>query len=1139
MTEFDWVALYIERVDTNEDTDGGAPPADTRGAGGAGQGKDSSTASAGRCLDEYERLVEVAELSRKWARKRSTALEERRQSGRVSPRFGNPVQLQDQLKKVGVRFVFRCNDELMDNSLKLDPLYDSRLQPELDLTNVQSSNISPDTKCQSGYLEKRGKRNRAWKERWFVLLGTQLYYFKNEFHKKSLGCIDLKYADVTEAPEMRFKKQTRHAATHLLLQSPMSPRLASSDVQKNIEKEVRRSGKRGNANAVGTLHRMKNNPFFSIEDQFAELDSYFYFDITTSKRVFHLRCRTAEDMGIWLSEIRGRGALQEENDEMDALDDVLSGIELAKSNEEGKILERNSTLKGLFQNKASLVHLMRWARKNHCEEYIAFLAEAHMYEQGAIDNALTAILNGNAKHKRTGTTTSGHGSGSLEMTLEGKSTTDIKSLQEHAKSMFERYVRVGGERELPIDAKERGTILRSIQGGDLKRECFKQLQHQIRSHVDSVHLPAFTDSTEFSRLLVESHVPVNFLQQNPVSRYSAAQYRKDLYPVIMSDFEDKDAKRDSDPGARSRAVSVPSSEAGKVGSVDGIGIPKEKENGTQGVSNGNNITPAMKRTQTERPYSSATLRPGQPRSARPSILFTTIGDLGSQQALFAPDGKDNDDDDDDANSDFSDMSDMSMVSPRSPSPRDIPSPVSPISPRRGSKLNENPTLAKLRKMSVRRNSRLPLNQQGGRAGTTSLLTLPAGARAHSSSTTSSPPPPPDDKTVVIPPIPIGRVHKIDTSKAVPKAEEDSEDDDGGSTPLPPPMHDYPLLSESESDDEPPPPPHVPPPLLSDSDEDEEERYGSSPEKRRERGGPPIVVREESNEFLDAGTETEPDTPSTMTAEDDRALDGAISLLRSMSATRVRALSHQRTNSGSNMNSLTSNPLLGLSSNPLSALGGHSGGGDGLESNPLAAAMNVGSKKEITPPPPAPRARRGPSRKAPTRPPTSQASSVLKQRRKSHLHPVTSMKALRAKFLEIEDGGSAGDKGKSNDGSSSSTSLSSSSSTTTPKSTSGRVIRPPPPPSSTSGVPRRARNDSTEMKRRSSDAEATEDEDADSEGEGEHQVMIGRNGRQARFTGSSSVYDRARAISREIHKIEDLLKRDKDIRDTRRLRRIKE
>lgn len=59
------------------------------------------------------------------------------------------------------------------------------------------------TRTLSGYLDKRGQRYRAWRERWFVVQGSSLYYFKTPQDSSSLGSIDLRGAIVRETPKVR------------------------------------------------------------------------------------------------------------------------------------------------------------------------------------------------------------------------------------------------------------------------------------------------------------------------------------------------------------------------------------------------------------------------------------------------------------------------------------------------------------------------------------------------------------------------------------------------------------------------------------------------------------------------------------------------------------------------------------------------------------------------------------------------------------------------------------------------------------------------------------------------------------------------------------------------------------------------
>jgi hypothetical protein len=48
----------------------------------------------------------------------------------------------------------------------------------------------------SGFLEKRGQLNTAWKKRWCIIRDDKLYYYKSKENNKPAGVISLQQAVV-------------------------------------------------------------------------------------------------------------------------------------------------------------------------------------------------------------------------------------------------------------------------------------------------------------------------------------------------------------------------------------------------------------------------------------------------------------------------------------------------------------------------------------------------------------------------------------------------------------------------------------------------------------------------------------------------------------------------------------------------------------------------------------------------------------------------------------------------------------------------------------------------------------------------------------------------------------------------------
>ena len=76
------------------------------------------------------------------------------------------------------KFVLRCADPFDTQSW----------------TTVISQVISHNREAKEGFLEKRGAKNHSFKDRWFRILGTKMYYYKKQGDGKPAGTIELETA---------------------------------------------------------------------------------------------------------------------------------------------------------------------------------------------------------------------------------------------------------------------------------------------------------------------------------------------------------------------------------------------------------------------------------------------------------------------------------------------------------------------------------------------------------------------------------------------------------------------------------------------------------------------------------------------------------------------------------------------------------------------------------------------------------------------------------------------------------------------------------------------------------------------------------------------------------------------------------
>eukprot|EP01059_Diplonema_ambulator_P010087 TRINITY_DN2007_c0_g1_i5.p1 TRINITY_DN2007_c0_g1~~TRINITY_DN2007_c0_g1_i5.p1 ORF type:complete len:181 (+),score=26.94 TRINITY_DN2007_c0_g1_i5:303-845(+) len=56
----------------------------------------------------------------------------------------------------------------------------------------------------SGQLLKLGAVNKAWKERWFVLVGSKLYYFRNRDMKQPQGTVSVDQAYIRPSSDQQY-----------------------------------------------------------------------------------------------------------------------------------------------------------------------------------------------------------------------------------------------------------------------------------------------------------------------------------------------------------------------------------------------------------------------------------------------------------------------------------------------------------------------------------------------------------------------------------------------------------------------------------------------------------------------------------------------------------------------------------------------------------------------------------------------------------------------------------------------------------------------------------------------------------------------------------------------------------------------
>eukprot|EP00455_Lapot_gusevi_P028190 TRINITY_DN299_c0_g1_i4.p1 TRINITY_DN299_c0_g1~~TRINITY_DN299_c0_g1_i4.p1 ORF type:complete len:397 (-),score=74.86 TRINITY_DN299_c0_g1_i4:1146-2336(-) len=214
-----------------------------------------------------------------------------------------PLEIRESVRKHGqldsFRLVYkpstqRRDDDAQGNSSGSDEEFFS-----------QSQKMENCDRC--GYIEKRGQRNTAWRERWFVLQGDKVYYFKSHTHNKAITFIPLADSVVREAPgrkkrEFMFEINTKQRIYQLRAKSHADMMSWIRDLQKattvNLENDAIDEAERMIENAeyasatadenlsaeVSTLQGLLANPsllnhFMTfVEEQHSEENLLFWLD---------------------------------------------------------------------------------------------------------------------------------------------------------------------------------------------------------------------------------------------------------------------------------------------------------------------------------------------------------------------------------------------------------------------------------------------------------------------------------------------------------------------------------------------------------------------------------------------------------------------------------------------------------------------------------------------------------------------------------------------------------------------------------------------------------------------------------------------------------------------------------------------
>eukprot|EP01084_Bolivina_argentea_P099078 178106_1 len=162
---------------------------------------------------------------------------------------------------------------------------------------TEDDSIIFDNKLYEGYLYKKGKLNKSWKKRYFILCrDRKLKYYSTEqssSSNKEIGYINLYL--VTGISTHKFDN------THIVYT------LNNPNIKKNTnyydEQNAYQSEKDKNKNKKRNRSRTFGDGVTSLGSHTPQIIEYI-FKLYTPKRIWHLKCKDTESMNIWTTKIK-------------------------------------------------------------------------------------------------------------------------------------------------------------------------------------------------------------------------------------------------------------------------------------------------------------------------------------------------------------------------------------------------------------------------------------------------------------------------------------------------------------------------------------------------------------------------------------------------------------------------------------------------------------------------------------------------------------------------------------------------------------------------------------------------------------------------------------------------------------------
>ena len=291
-----------------------------------------------------------------------------------------------------------------------------------------------------GYLDKRGKRNTAWKERWFVLRmgsagskGTppSLSYYKSHLPQSPIATILL-----TEA----FVRPLHTACCGLAL-SPFAaaPSITNLTISPPLP----------------TPHAHSSLSKCSAE-----------FEIDTVLRVYNMRARSYPEMRNWVYAVDSLLSVCADNVLIDTLQLQIEEQEFAECDKEEKRLAHIMTLQGLLKDAIGIEQFVQFETENHSEENVLFYLESQGYYQASVEGS---------KPK--------------------------SHLLERARGIFDNFLAAGAEQEIHCASESRNTIRAAIDAGDVGPNLFQGIQKSVFTLLQAGSFANFLQSKHFQRAM--------------------------------------------------------------------------------------------------------------------------------------------------------------------------------------------------------------------------------------------------------------------------------------------------------------------------------------------------------------------------------------------------------------------------------------------------------------------------------------------------------------------------------------------------------------------------------------------------------------------------------------------------------------